>query len=140
MTYETPDHTSLSTLLTTTRKCTMEQHASETTFASPFHFLHMVERLKQIPRRGWEIRGIPSPETISAHMYRMIIMIMMEPEVCIPLLSSVSYTEICKIDENTRAHAIKMAAVHDLAEAVVGDIAPSDGVSKGMLAAQLYII
>jgi hypothetical protein len=38
-----------------------------------------------------------------------------------------------QIDEGTRAHAVKMALVHDLAEAIVGDITPSDGVPKGKI-------
>lgn len=82
--------------------------------ASPFPFLHLVEQLKQTVRRGWEIRGIASPESVSDHMYRMTVMIMMAPGV----------------DNETRIHAMKMALVHDLGEALVGDIAPSDGVSK----------
>jgi hypothetical protein len=50
--------------------------------ASPFPFLHLVEQLKQTVRRGWEIRGIASPESVSDHMYRMTVMIMMAPGVC----------------------------------------------------------
>ena len=49
--------------------------------ASPFPFLHVIEQLKQIPRRGWEKRGVRSPESVSDHMYRMAIMIMMAQEV-----------------------------------------------------------
>lgn len=50
--------------------------------ASPFPFLHLVEQLKRTARRGWVIRGIASPESVSDHMYRMALMIMMAPGVC----------------------------------------------------------
>lgn len=48
---------------------------------SPFPFLRAVERLKHTPRRGWAVRGIGSPESVSDHMYRMAVMIMMTPGV-----------------------------------------------------------
>ena len=50
--------------------------------ASPFDFFHLVEKLKRTDRRGWVIRGIASPESVSDHMYRMALMIMMAPGVC----------------------------------------------------------
>lgn len=40
---------------------------------------------------------------------------------------------LTQIDEEVRAHAVKMALIHDLGEAVIGDITPSDGISKGNL-------
>lgn len=49
--------------------------------ASPFDFLRVIEALKNIPRKGWTIRGIGSPESVSDHMYRMAVMIWMVPEV-----------------------------------------------------------
>ncbi|WEW55120.1 hypothetical protein PRK78_000548 [Emydomyces testavorans] len=82
--------------------------------ASPFPFLHLVERLKNLPRRGWQIRGVQCPESVSDHMYRMAVMTLLVPGV----------------DEKTRARAVKMALVHDMGEAIIGDITPSDGISK----------
>ncbi|KAF2158022.1 hypothetical protein K461DRAFT_290281 [Myriangium duriaei CBS 260.36] len=35
------------------------------------------------------------------------------------------------VDEATRIRATKMALVHDIGEAIVGDITPSDNVPKG---------
>ena len=48
---------------------------------SPFAFLRVIEALKNIPREGWVIRGVESPESICDHMYRMAVMIWMLPGV-----------------------------------------------------------
>lgn len=58
-------------------------------------------------------RGVEKPESIADHMYRMAILAM-----------TVAGTEY---DQNK---LVKMAIVHDLAEAIVGDITPVDGVSE----------
>lgn len=46
-----------------------------------FFFLVLIEGLKNIKRRGWVIRDVPNPESVSDHMYRMAIMCLMAPEV-----------------------------------------------------------
>lgn len=74
--------------------------------ASPPPLLHP-QRTK---RAGWVLSGIPAPESVSDHMYRMAVAAFALP----PAVS---------------AHAMKLALVHDLAEALVGDITPHDGVS-----------
>lgn len=76
-------------------------------------FLQLVERLKKTKRTGWINSGVKQPESIADHMYRMGIMAMLITD---PTLD--------------RTKCIKMAIVHDLAEALVGDITPFDGVSK----------
>ncbi|KAG0092991.1 HD domain-containing protein 2 [Podila epicladia] len=77
-------------------------------------FLHIVEKLKRTKRTGWINSGIKPAESIADHMYRMGIMAML-------------------IDEKTagvnKDRCLKMAIVHDLAESLVGDITPYDGVS-----------
>ncbi|KAF9381103.1 HD domain-containing protein 2 [Podila verticillata] len=77
-------------------------------------FLHIVEKLKRTKRTGWINSGIKPAESIADHMYRMSIMAML-------------------IDEKTagvnKDRCLKMAIVHDLAESLVGDITPYDGVS-----------
>ncbi|KAF9124508.1 HD domain-containing protein 2 [Mortierella sp. GBA39] len=77
-------------------------------------FLHIVEKLKRTKRTGWVNNGIKPAESIADHMYRMGIMAML-------------------IDEKTagvnKDRCIKMAIVHDLAESLVGDITPYDGVT-----------
>ncbi|KAJ2536422.1 hypothetical protein EV175_006809 [Coemansia sp. RSA 1933] len=81
--------------------------------SSVIDFLSIVERLKRTKRTGWINNGIDGPESIADHMYRMGIMAML--------------IEDCRLD---RTRCIKMAIVHDLAEALVGDITPYDGVLK----------
>ncbi|KAG0344053.1 HD domain-containing protein 2 [Podila humilis] len=77
-------------------------------------FLHIVENLKRTKRTGWVNHGIKPAESIADHMYRMGIMTLL-------------------IDEKTagvdKDRCLKMAIVHDLAESLVGDITPYDGVS-----------
>jgi putative hydrolase of HD superfamily len=57
-----------------------------------------------------------SGESISDHMYRMFLITMFAP----PTLAS-------RIDIH---RCTKMALIHDMAEALVGDITPVDGVAK----------
>ncbi|KAI5287998.1 hypothetical protein KEM54_005555 [Ascosphaera aggregata] len=78
---------------------------------SPVPFFHLVERLKTTKREGWRRCGVQG-ESISDHMYRMSIMTMLAP----PALSSKINIPRCT----------KIALVHDMAEALVGDITPVD--------------
>lgn len=59
-------------------------------------------------------RGVENPESIADHMYRMGVMALIAAD----------------IPGVNRDKCIKMAIVHDIAEAIVGDITPSDGISK----------
>lgn len=79
---------------------------------SPVPFFHMLERLKTTPREGWRRKGIANGESIADHMYRMSIITMFAPP-------SLNVT-----------HCTRMALIHDMAEALVGDITPVDGVPK----------
>ncbi|ORY05245.1 hypothetical protein K493DRAFT_252902 [Basidiobolus meristosporus CBS 931.73] len=81
--------------------------------ASFLQFFHICEKLKRTKRTGWIKRGVNQPESIADHMHRMSIMALL-------------------IDDKSlnRDRCMKMAAVHDLAEAIVGDITPHCGVSK----------
>ncbi|XP_022946924.1 HD domain-containing protein 2-like isoform X2 [Cucurbita moschata] len=82
--------------------------------SSAIDFLTLCQRLKTTKRTGWVRRRVKDPESIADHMYRMGIM---------ALISS----DIPGVD---RDKCIKMAIVHDIAEAIVGDITPFDGVLK----------
>ncbi|XP_074368695.1 uncharacterized protein LOC141708804 isoform X2 [Apium graveolens] len=82
--------------------------------SSAIDFLSLCHRLKTTKRAGWVKRGIQDPESIGDHMYRMGLM---------ALISS-------DMPGINRDKCIKMAIVHDIAEAIVGDITPSDGVPK----------
>ncbi|KAL3417350.1 hd family [Phlyctema vagabunda] len=83
---------------------------------SPIPFFHILERLKTTKREGWKRYGIEMGETIADHMYRMSLMTML----CPPSLAS-------RVD---LAKCMKMSLIHDMAESLVGDITPGDGVPK----------
>lgn len=78
-------------------------------------FLTIVGRLKRTDRSGWVKKNIINPESVSDHMYRMSIMAMVLGD---------SFGDL------KRDHCIKMCLVHDMAESIVGDITPHDGVSN----------
>ncbi|EXJ80841.1 hydrolase-HD superfamily protein [Capronia epimyces CBS 606.96] len=84
--------------------------------SSPVSFFHYVERLKIEKREGWRRFGIFKGESIADHMYRMSLITMLAP----PALSSRLDIPRCT----------KMALVHDMAEGLVGDLTPVDGVPK----------
>ncbi|KAF2196078.1 hypothetical protein GQ43DRAFT_485226 [Delitschia confertaspora ATCC 74209] len=91
-------------------------HPYPTTTNSPVSFFHLLERLKTTPRAGWCRFKIHHGESISDHMYRMSILTMMAPS---------SLSSRLNIPRCT-----KMALIHDMAESLVGDITPVDGVTK----------
>ncbi|XP_075904485.1 5'-deoxynucleotidase HDDC2 isoform X2 [Nelusetta ayraudi] len=76
-------------------------------------FMKLIGQLKRVPRTGWVYRNVKNPESVSDHMYRMAMMslIITDPTV-------------------DRDRCIKLALVHDMAECIVGDIAPADNISK----------
>lgn len=82
-------------------------------------FFQLISLLKQQKRTGWINMGIPNPESISDHMYRMSIISM--------VLDSKNFN-----NNNNNGELIdfskccKIALVHDIAESLVGDIVPHD--------------
>ncbi|KAM4633484.1 5'-deoxynucleotidase HDDC2 isoform 2-T2 [Polymixia lowei] len=76
-------------------------------------FMKLIGQLKRVPRTGWVYRKVKDPESVSDHMYRMAMM-------------SLTITDPT-VDKD---RCIKLALVHDMAECIVGDIAPGDNVSK----------
>ena len=80
--------------------------------SSMIEFFSFVSKLKKTKRTGWVNNGISDPESIADHMYRAAIMALVSP---LPL----------GVD---RDRCIRMALVHDLAESIVGDITPFDGI------------
>ncbi len=91
-------------------------HPPQEGSSSPIPFFHYVERLKVEKREGWRRFGILKGESIADHMYRMSLITMLAPA----SLSS-------KLDI---PRCTKMALVHDMAEGLVGDLTPVDGVPK----------
>ncbi|KAK4110931.1 hypothetical protein N656DRAFT_781241 [Canariomyces notabilis] len=84
--------------------------------SSPVPYFHILERLKTTKREGWRRFGIDRGESISDHMYRMAMISMLTP----PALAA-------KLDVHK---CTKMCLIHDMAESLVGDITPVDGVAK----------
>lgn len=83
---------------------------------SPLAFFHLLERLKTTKREGWRRFGIERGESIADHMYRMSTISMFAPPSLAPKLDL--------------AKCMKMCLIHDMAELLVGDITPVDGVPK----------
>ena len=83
--------------------------------AALLRFFHLAGRLKDTPRAGWTLRGISAPESVAEHSHRAALLaLVLAPRAHPPLDVS---------------RCVAMALVHDLAEALVGDITPYDGIS-----------
>jgi putative hydrolases of HD superfamily len=80
-------------------------------------FLHLAGRLKETARAGWKLRGIDDPESVAEHSFRVCLMALVLGKSADPPVE--------------RERCVAMALVHDLAESIVGDITPYDGVSAG---------
>ncbi|KAM6964884.1 5'-deoxynucleotidase HDDC2 [Aplochiton taeniatus] len=76
-------------------------------------FMKLIGQLKRVPRTGWVYRNVKQPESVSDHMYRMSMMALMVTDPSV-----------------NKERCMKLALVHDMAECIVGDIAPADNVSK----------
>ena len=74
-------------------------------------FQAQIGKLKHLKRTGWVVRQVPHPETVAAHSWRM------------------AFMAICKAPAIKRMGAdldyvIRLCLLHDVGEAVVGDIIP----------------
>ncbi|XP_072264958.1 5'-deoxynucleotidase HDDC2 isoform X2 [Pyxicephalus adspersus] len=76
-------------------------------------FMKLLGQLKRTPRTGWVYRQVEKPESVSDHMYRMAVIAMLTAD-----------------NKLNKDRCIRLALVHDMAESIVGDIAPADNVSK----------
>uniref|UniRef100_A0A8C6ZW56 HD domain containing 2 n=1 Tax=Nothoprocta perdicaria TaxID=30464 RepID=A0A8C6ZW56_NOTPE len=76
-------------------------------------FLRLVGQLKRVPRTGWVLRKVERPESVSDHMYRMAVMALAAGDASLD-----------------KGRCVRLALVHDMAECIVGDIAPADNVPK----------
>ena len=75
-------------------------------------FARLIGRLKTTPQTGWVRRGVPRYESVADHSWRV---------------AALSFLLNGDVDVSK---CLSLAVVHDMAEAVVGDIAPDDNVSK----------
>jgi len=67
--------------------------------------------LKKILRTGWVLKGVKDPESVAEHIFRLAILSML-------------LAKELKVDQ---LKLIKMALVHDLGEAIIGDIKWEEG-------------
>ena len=73
-------------------------------------FLRALGRMKAIPRTGWVEAGIGSPESVADHTFRTAILCMIH--------SDLEGLDALKM--------LQMALIHDLPEAITGDLTPSE--------------
>ncbi|KAL7681885.1 putative HD/PDEase domain, metal-dependent nucleoside 5'-monophosphatase [Plasmopara halstedii] len=78
-------------------------------------FLRLCGSLKTLKRTGWVNNKVAMPESVADHMYRM--------SMCCMLLEDAN-------EALNSSKCIKMAIVHDLAESLIGDITPHDGIAE----------
>ena len=72
-------------------------------------FLEIAGRLKRTPRAGWVEVGIRQPESVADHTFRTSILCML-------------YADMEDLDQ---PKLLRMALIHDLPEAITGDLTPS---------------
>ena len=71
-------------------------------------FLKAAGKLKHIKRTGWVEAGVPNPESVADHVYRTALISM--------VLADTRSLDASKV--------VRMALLHDLSEAVTGDLTP----------------
>jgi putative hydrolase of HD superfamily len=111
--------------VTTARNMEPSSSAAEAAAVSPttttthaakaVEFARLIGKLKTTPRTGWVRRGVPRYESVADHSWRV---------------ATLSLLLFGREDDIDASKCIQMALVHDLAECLVGDIAPDDNVSK----------
>lgn len=69
--------------------------------------------LKRVKRAGWVVSGVHLPESVADHMYRMSMLVFLITD-----------------DTINKDMLLKICLMHDVAEAIVGDITPNDPVTK----------
>ena len=72
-------------------------------------FQVQIEKVKHLKRTGWLVRRVPNAETVAAHSWRMALMAIRKD------------LTPARADAD---HIIKMCLLHDIGEAVIGDIVP----------------
>ena len=77
------------------------------------YLINILGKLKELQRTGWKRKNIENAETVAAHSHAVALL---------ALLFAPKHLNAEK--------CLKLAIVHDLQEALVGDITPFDGMSK----------
>jgi putative hydrolase of HD superfamily len=73
-------------------------------------FFRMAGSLKRIPRSGWVKVGVASPESVADHTFRTAILCM----------------TLADLGDLDGSKLLRMALLHDLPEAIIGDLIPSE--------------
>lgn len=94
--------------------------------SAALEYARICGKLKETKRTGWVKRHIPNPESVADHSWRVA---------ALCYLFNGNNNDDDDVASNTDddinvSQCVQLAVVHDLAEAIVGDIAPCDGVSK----------
>lgn len=74
-------------------------------------FQEIIGKLKHLKRTGWVMRDVPSPETVASHSWRMAVMALQKED------------ELKKLGVDVN-QVVQMCLLHDVSEAIVGDIVP----------------
>lgn len=82
---------------------------TDSTIHNLVKFFKTVGKLKRTPRSGWVELGIRTPESVADHTFRASILCMV-------------YSDLEDLDE---LRLLRMALMHDLPEAITGDLTPS---------------
>lgn len=75
------------------------------------YFHKIIDALCCLKRTGWVMRGVPNAETVAAHSWRMALMALQKEN------------QLAEMQINVR-HVVEMCLLHDMGEAVIGDIVP----------------
>jgi len=70
-------------------------------------FLSQIQKLKQTPRTGWLLSGIKHPESVSEHCFDVALITMLLAD---------------SIPQVNKQKAVTLALIHDLPEAITGDL------------------
>jgi putative hydrolase of HD superfamily len=82
---------------------------TKTSLQNLVKFFEMAGKLKRTPRSGWVEVGVRQPESVADHTFRTSILCMI-------------YSDLEGLDE---LKLLRMALIHDLPEAIIGDLTPS---------------
>lgn len=76
------------------------------------YLINILGKLKETPRSGWARKKIKNPETVASHSYGVSLL-----------------TLLFTPKHLNKEKCLKMAIIHDLQEALVGDITPYDDIT-----------
>lgn len=79
-----------------------------------FKFYETIYKLKKLVRKGWEIRGITNPESVAEHTFGVTLL-------------SLVFAKTMNLDV---VKCLIIALIHDIGEAIIGDITPRDKISS----------